>query len=68
MFSSAVNTVNAVSATGKASISYSMNKAQVPWEAVNSREQYIPEGPGFNVAPGPVKVPTASSSKKTKFP
>jgi hypothetical protein len=61
MFSSAVNTVNAVSATGKASISYSMNKAQV------TREIYIPEGPGFNVAPGAVKVPE-SSSKKRKFP
>jgi hypothetical protein len=67
MFSSAVNTVNAVSATGKASSSHSMNKAQVPWEAVNSREQYVPEGPGFNVAPGAVKVPE-SSSKKKKFP
>ena len=61
MFSSAVNTVNAVSATGKASISYSMNKAQV------TREIDIPEGPGFNVAPGAVKVPE-SSSKKKKFP
>lgn len=64
MFSSIVNTVNATGPTGKAS-SASVNKANV-----NSREFYtpeVPEGPGFNVAPGAVKVPTATS-KKGKFP
>jgi len=42
-----------------------VNKANV-----NSRQFYapeVPEGPGFNVAPGAVKVPT-STSKKGKFP
>ena len=64
MFSSIVNTVNATGPTGKAS-SASVNKVNV-----NSREFYVPEGPegpGFNVAPGAVKVPTATT-KKNKFP
>ena len=61
MFSSVVNTVNATGPTGKAS-SASVNKANV-----NSRELYVPEGPGLNVAPGAVKVPTATT-KKGKFP
>ena len=64
MFSSIVNAVNATGPTGKAS-SASVNKANV-----NSREFYVPEvpeGPGFNVAPGAVKVPTATT-KKGKFP
>ena len=66
MFSSAVNTINAAGPTGKVSSAYlsSMNKT------VNSREYYVPEvpeGPAFNVAPGAVKVPTATS-KKNKFP
>lgn len=64
MFSSVVNTVNATGPTGKAS-SASVNKANV-----NSRQFYapeVPEGPGFNVAPGAVKVPTATT-KKNKFP
>ena len=63
MFSSAVNSVNATGPTGKAS-SASVNKA------MNLREFYVPEvpeGPGFNVAPGAVKVPTATT-KKGKFP
>jgi hypothetical protein len=64
MFSSIVNNVNATGPTGKASSVYSVNKA------MNSREFYVPEvpeGPGFNVAPGAVKVPTATT-KKGKFP
>jgi hypothetical protein len=64
MFSSVVNTINASSPTGKASSASYVNKI------VNSREYYVPEvpeGPGFNVAPGAVKVPTATS-KKNKFP
>ena len=64
MFSSIVNNVNATGATLK-SPSASMNKA------MNLREFYVPEspecGPGFNVAPGPVSVPTATTKKK-KFP
>ena len=70
MFSSVVNTVNSVSPTGKTSGISSVNKGM----NVNSREHYVPEeyrndlnGPGFNVAPGAVKVPT-STSKKGKFP
>ena len=68
MFSSVVNNVNASNPTGKSSSAYlsSMNKVN----NVNSREYYapeVPEGPGFNVAPGAVKVPTATS-KKNKFP
>ena len=67
MFSSVVNNVNASNPTGKSSNAYlnSVNKVNV-----NSREFYapeVPEGPGFNVAPGAVKVPT-STSKKNKFP
>jgi len=69
MFSSVVNTINAASPTGKASGVCYVNKGNM-----NSREHYIPEeyrndltGPGFNVAPGAVKVPT-STSKKGKFP
>ena len=64
MFSSVVNSVNATGPTGKAS-SASVNKVNV-----NSREHYapeVPEGPGFNVAPGAVKVPMATT-KKNKFP
>jgi hypothetical protein len=64
MFSSVVNNVNATGATLKSS-SASVNKA------MNFREFYVPEvpegGPGFNVAPGAVKVPTATT-KKNKFP
>jgi len=59
-----VNNVNATGPTGKAS-SASVNKVNV-----NSREFYAPEvptgGPEFNVAPGAVKVPTATT--KNKFP
>jgi len=65
MFSSVVNNVNAASPTGKASNISSVNKVNI-----TSREYYVPEvpeGPGFNVAPGAVKVPTATS-KKNKFP
>jgi hypothetical protein len=65
MFSSAVNTVNGIF-TIHSSGTYSVNKGM----NVNSREHYVPEdsnGPGFNVAPGAVKVPTATS-KKGKFP
>ncbi len=65
MFSSVVNTVNGIFTIHSSGIS-SVNKGM----NVNSREHYVPEdstGPGFNVAPGAVKVPT-STSKKGKFP
>ncbi len=64
MFSSAVNTINAAGPTGKVSNISSVNKN------VSSREYYVPEVPiglTSNVAPGAVKVPTATS-KKNKFP
>ena len=68
MFSSVVNNVNASNPTGKSSSAYlnSVNKVN----NVNSREYYapeVPEGLTSNVAPGAVKVPTATS-KKNKFP
>jgi hypothetical protein len=70
MFSSVVNTVNGISGIHSSGIS-SVNKGiNVQSSGVNSRDHYIPEdhtGPGFNVAPGAVKVPT-STSKKGKFP
>ena len=67
MFSSVVNNVNASNPTGKASSAYlnSMNKViNVRYEASDLQD---PNGPGFNVAPGAVKVPTATT-KKGKFP
>ena len=67
MFSSVVNNVNASNPTGKSSNAYlnSVNKVNV-----TSREYYapeVPEGLTSNVAPGAVKVPTATT-KKNKFP
>ncbi len=69
MFSSVVNTINSASGIHSSGIS-SVNKGI----NVHSKEHYVPEeyrndlnGAGFNVAPGAVKVPTATS-KKGKFP
>ena len=66
MFSSAVNIVNSASGIGKTSCTYSVNKV-MNVKTLEHSVQEDPTGPTFNVAPGAVKVPTATS-KKGKFP